>query len=117
MDSAKSVKRATAKTSIKSIRADPLTTLPILFTTLASDYDLNSISENIALRYTKIPFTALFAEARAQQQSIGQSDFDVQPGFIYGENPDYANQVTDLRFGFNTSPWRQVNWSAALPPL
>jgi hypothetical protein len=92
--------------------ADPLTTLPVLFTTLASDYDLNSISENIALRYTKIPFTALFAEARAQQQSIGQSDYDVQPGYVYSENPDYANQVTDLRFGFNTSPWRQVTWSA-----
>jgi hypothetical protein len=89
-----------------------LTTLPTLFTMFASDYDLNSISENIALRYTKIPFTALFAEARAQQQSIGQSDYDVQPGYVFSENPDYANQVTDVRFGFNTSPRQQVAWSA-----
>lgn len=92
--------------------ANPLVPLPILFTTLASDYDLNSISENIALRYTKIPFTALFAEARAQQQSIGQSDYDIQPGYVFSENPDYANQASDLRFGFNTSPWQQVTWSA-----
>src|SRR5262249_51638927 len=54
--------------------ANPLATLPVLFTTLASDYDLSSFSETISLRYTKIPFTALFADARAQQQSIGQSD-------------------------------------------
>jgi len=91
--------------------ADPLATLPILFTALASDYDLSSFSETLALRYTKIPFTALFAEARAQQQSIGQSDSDIQPGYVYAENPTYASQLTDLRFGFNTSPWRQITWS------
>jgi hypothetical protein len=91
---------------------DPLTTLPVLFSTLASDYDLSSFSETLALRYTKIPFTALFADVRAQQQSIGQSDSDIQPGYAYEENPTYANQATDLRFGFNTSPWRQVTWSA-----
>jgi mono/diheme cytochrome c family protein len=91
---------------------DPLTTLPVLFTQLASDYDQNAWSETLALRYTKIPFTALFAEARAQQQTIGQSDSDIQPGFVYAENPIYANQLTDFRFGFNTSPWRQVTWSA-----
>lgn len=95
--------------------ATPLATLPLLFTTLASDYDLSSFSETLALRYTKIPFTALFAEARAQQQSIGQSDSDVQTSQFLGtfaENPTYASQLTDLRFGFNTSPWRQVMWSA-----
>ncbi|HEX4644709.1 MAG TPA: c-type cytochrome domain-containing protein, partial [Verrucomicrobiae bacterium] len=42
--------------------------------TFSSDYDKSSVQENLALRYTKIPFTTLFAEARLEQQRIGQSD-------------------------------------------
>src|SRR5205823_693985 len=87
--------------------------LPVLFTTLASDYDQSSVMENVALRYTKIPFTVLFAEARLQQQSLGQYDADLQQGNVnFLENPSVSSQLTDLRFGFHTSPWRRVSLSA-----
>ena len=83
--------------------------------TLFSDHDENSISESYTLRYSRIPNTSLFAEARLQQQSIGQSDSDLQPGSPAGnylENVDYTRQLTDLRLGFNTSPWKNVSLSS-----
>jgi mono/diheme cytochrome c family protein len=41
---------------------------------LDGDYDTTTVEENAALRYTKIPFTVLFAEARLQQESRGISE-------------------------------------------
>jgi mono/diheme cytochrome c family protein len=80
--------------------------------TLSSQYDENTTSETLALRYSKIPFTALFAEARCQQQRIQQSDVDLQPSGNFEEDPTYTSQSEDARVGFNTSPWRMFSWSA-----
>jgi len=90
----------------------PIASLPTVFSTLVSDYDQRSVLENVALRYTRIPFTVLFAEARLQQQSIGQSDADFQSAGNFLENPAYSSQLIDLRAGFHTSPWRKVSFSA-----
>jgi len=90
----------------------PITALPIIFTSLASHYDESSVLEDVALRYTKVPFTVLFAEARLQQQSLGQYDADIQSTGNFLENPSLSSQLTDLRIGFNTSPWRRVAFSA-----
>lgn len=79
---------------------------------LFSDSDENTVSEMFALRYSKIPFTTLFAEARLQQQSIGRSDSDLQPSGSYLENIDSTRRTSDLRFGFNTSPWQGVTFSS-----
>ena len=79
---------------------------------LSSDHDQNTVSENLALRYSKIRFTVLFAEARWQQQSIGQTDSDLQPSGSYLDNVNATSQLTDLRFGFTTSPWKSVAFSA-----
>jgi len=79
---------------------------------LGSDYDESSVSENVALRYTKIPLTVLFADARLQQQSIGHSAYDLQPTGNYLENPSFSSQLYDLRAGFTTSPWQRVTLSA-----
>jgi len=81
-------------------------------TILSSDYDKNSVTETAALRYSKIPYTALFVDARLQQQSIGQSDYDVQTGSGTAQNTSFSSQLSDLRAGFNTSPWRNVALSA-----
>jgi len=81
---------------------------------LFADRDANTVSESLALRYTKIPYTTVFAEARLQQQSIGRTDSDIQPGSPSGSylrNIDYTRQLSDLRLGFNTSPWRGVSFS------
>jgi cytochrome c len=81
--------------------------------TLSSDYEQNTISETAGLRYAKIPFTALFADARLQQETIGQSDSDIQPAAVsFLENPSFSSRLSDLRAGFNTSPWQRVSLSA-----
>jgi hypothetical protein len=83
--------------------------------TFSSDYDKSSVQENLALRYTKIPFTTLFAEARLEQQRIGQFEQLADP--LNNPEPvllktEFSSQLTDFRAGFNTSPWQSVSLSA-----
>ena len=67
---------------------------------LAADYDENSVRENVALRYTKIPFSVVFAELRLQQETIGQSVSDLQVTGNYLDNPSFSSEMTDMRVGF-----------------
>ena len=90
----------------------PGSNLAISPATLASDYDENTVSETAGLRYTRIPFTTLFADARLKQETIGQSDSDVQPGASFVEHTSFTSYLTDYRAGFNTSPWQRVSLSA-----
>jgi len=87
-------------------------TLVIVPTTLRANYDENSAMENLALRYTKIPFTVLFAEARLKQETVGQADVDLQPSGNFLEKVDYSSRLTDFRAGFSTSPWRWMSLTA-----
>ena len=89
----------------------PITGAPVL-STLSSDYDEESVTEDISLRYSKVPFTAVFAEARLQQQSIGQTDDDFQPVNDFLQSTAFSSQLSDFRIGFDTSPWRMVNFEA-----
>jgi len=90
-----------------------------LFTSMSSDLNRTAIQESAGLRYTKIPFTVLFAEGRLEQESIGQFE---QQGSIggFGFNPDdlardtdATGYTTDLRAGFNSSPWRPVSFGSS----
>ena len=83
-----------------------------------SDLDQQKISENILLRFTKIPYTVLFAEARLDQDRIGQYEQDAplagvtaDPTITFLRNTDYSNDRSELRAGFDTSPWRWVSLS------
>ena len=79
---------------------------------LSANYDETSVSENIGLRYTKIPFTSLFADARLRQQNIDQSDSVIQTGGQnFSENPSFRSRSSDVRAGFNTSPWQRVSFT------
>lgn len=83
----------------------------------ASDYDETSLQENLELSYSKIPFTALFAEGHFEQQNIGQSDQfsaseDILNKAVFLQNTAFSSQSSDLRFGFNSSPWRNVDFNA-----
>src|SRR5262249_27321877 len=51
-------------------------------------------------------------DARLKQETIGQSTADLQPGTSYLDNPDFSSYMTDVRVGFNTSPWQSVSLSA-----
>ncbi|MDB6038654.1 MAG: Planctomycete cytochrome [Verrucomicrobiales bacterium] len=90
----------------------PGSNLAINPATLSSDYDQNSVSETAGLRYSKIPFTTLFADARLKQESIGQVDTDIQPDASFLENPSFSSQGSDFRTGFTTSPWQRVSFSS-----
>jgi hypothetical protein len=84
---------------------------------VASDYDETSLQENLSLRYAKIPFTDLFAEARMQQQNIWQYDQfsapqDILNKAVFLQHTAFSSQSSDLRFGFSTSPWRSVSFTA-----
>jgi mono/diheme cytochrome c family protein len=90
----------------------PGSNLAINPATLLSDYDDNSVTEMAGFRYNKIPFTSLFGDARLKQQTLGQYDYDIQPTTSFLENPSYSSDLSDVRAGFNTSPWRRASLSA-----
>jgi mono/diheme cytochrome c family protein len=79
---------------------------------LSSDYDESDVSETVGLRYSKIPFTSLFADGRFKQDRIGQSESDLQAPTSYLEKPADSSQLTDYRVGFSTSPWSIASLSA-----
>jgi hypothetical protein len=64
--------------------------------------------QNANVRFTKIPFTVLFADTRFEQESIGEFQHQNPSGALTRQT-DAANYHYDLRGGFNTSPWR---WSS-----
>jgi hypothetical protein len=81
-----------------------------------SDLDEQKVSENISLRLTPIPWTVLFAEARFDQDTIGQFEQDApnvgttaDPTITFLRNTAFTNEREEGRVGFNTSPW---SWAA-----
>jgi hypothetical protein len=87
--------------------------------TIQSDLDETKVSENISLRFTKIPWTVLFADARFDQDSIGQFESDqpdpgvmADPESTFRRDTDYSNDRREFRAGFDTSPWRWIALSA-----
>ncbi len=82
-----------------------------------SDLDKQKFSEVFSVRFTKIPFTVLFAEARLEQEQVGQ--FEQLNGdelFLSGDaflrDTDFTNDRREWRAGFNTSPWQRLSLSA-----
>lgn len=97
--------------------------LPSSFTlypaTVESSLNTEKASENIALRFTAIPWTVLFADARLDQESIGQYEQDLpdagvtpNPSTTFVRDTDYFNHREELRAGFSTSPWNWVSLNA-----
>jgi hypothetical protein len=89
--------------------------VPALFTlqpaTVQSDLDTTRTRENLGVRWSRLPFTVLFGEARLEQERISQFEEeagDVNTAFL--RDTDASNDRYDARVGFNTSPWRWVSW-------
>jgi mono/diheme cytochrome c family protein len=76
-----------------------------------SSYDQYTIEESVALRYTSIPFTALFAEARLRQQSIGEFEQEIAGPEPFLRNTKASNDLRDIRAGFNTSPLQPISFT------
>jgi hypothetical protein len=107
--------------SINLDQGDP--NLPASFfmypASVQSDLDTQKTSENISARFTAIPFTALFAEARLDQESIGQFERDAPEAgtppdrsTTFLRHTDYSNDRRQFRAGFSTSPWSWVSLNA-----
>jgi hypothetical protein len=75
-----------------------------------ANYDEFKASQNADLRFTKIPFTVLFAGARFDEGTIGE--FQQEGGGNLTNQTDVSSLRYNLRTGFNTSPWRWVSWEA-----
>jgi len=81
--------------------------------TFDRDLDKSAVEEKLAVRYTKIPFTALFAEARLQQEWLNESQEQDDALYIgllgFQRRTDTSGYLRDYRVGFTTSPW---SWSS-----
>ncbi len=91
-----------------------LSTTPFIVSSL---YDETFIQENLALRYSKIPFTGLYAEVRPEQDDINQYDQFAAPvnilnKAVFSQHTVSYNPSDDVRAGFDTSPWTAVSFSA-----
>lgn len=85
--------------------------LALGYETNLANLDQRTFSQELGIRFTKIPFTTLFAEARFQENDLGRyesTDGGLTPFLLYA---DEANHQEDLRAGFNTSPWRRLSLS------
>jgi hypothetical protein len=78
-----------------------------------SDWDRSIFNQNISVRFTKIPFTTLYAEGAFRQENSGQ--FEEEDGGLtpYLRQTDVKSLLTDFRAGFNTSPWRRLSLSGS----
>ena len=75
-----------------------------------ADDDEFKASQDADLRFTRIPFTVLFAGARFDEGSIGE--FQQESAGKLTNQTDATDIRYKLRAGFNTSPWRWVGWEA-----
>ena len=81
--------------------------------TLDSNLDKEKVSENFAMRFTKIPWTVLFGEARWGQEGIRQVEDQSGGGaHDFSRDTDAANDRQEYRVGFHASPWRPVSFTA-----
>ncbi len=74
-----------------------------------SDYDEFKASQNANLRFTKIPYTVLFADGRFEEGSIDESQLEGDAQLT--NQTDVTSERYDLRAGFNTSPWCWMAWN------
>jgi hypothetical protein len=79
----------------------------------SSNSELFKASQNASLRYTKIPFTVLFADGRFDQESVNQFQ-EQTPGDPQETKTrtDATNYRYDFSTGFSTSPWRWCSLNA-----
>jgi hypothetical protein len=76
-----------------------------------SDLDRSVFGQDVGLRFTKIPFTTVFADARWQQDQSGLSAQEIGGLSPFLLDTDTKTALQDYRAGFNTSPWRRVSLS------
>lgn len=79
--------------------------------TVDANQDRTTASENLNIRYTRLPHTVLFADGRLQQESVGQSAEAVNgTADTFQQRTDAINYLYDTRVGFTFSPRPWIEW-------
>jgi hypothetical protein len=79
-----------------------------------SNLEKTRLDENVSLRFTRIPYTVLFAEARLGQESLAQFErLTGSPTDDFTRDTDADSEVRDFKAGFNVSPWERVSLHAS----
>ncbi len=78
---------------------------------VSANLDRTTASENLDIRYTRLPHTVLFAEERLQWESVGQYE-DATNGTVDSlqAQTDAMNYLYDARVGFTSSPRTWIEW-------
>jgi len=76
--------------------------------------DRTAVEEVAVLRYTKIPFTVLYAEARLAQEwyDLYEGGYDDSLSEFMRDSDSTVNHQT-YRAGFSVSPWQPVSFDAS----
>jgi len=71
-----------------------------------ADLDKAAIAEHISLRFTGLPFTTLYTEAKLQQECIGHhEDYEEDIGDQrFQRNTDVESGLREFQIGFDSSP-------------
>ena len=78
-----------------------------------ANLDRTVSSENLDLRFNRLPRTVLFAEGRMRQESVGQSADQNTGGvspYDFQQQTDAMNYFYDIRVGFTSSPRPWIEW-------
>ncbi|MFZ0828730.1 MAG: c-type cytochrome domain-containing protein [Verrucomicrobiia bacterium] len=76
-----------------------------------ANQDRTVSSENLDIRYNRLPQTVLFAEGRMRQMSVDQSaDQTISGVSPFQQQTDSMNYFYDARVGFTTSPRSWLEW-------
>ena len=79
---------------------------------LDSNLDRAAFEEHAGARYTAIPYTVLFVEGRAVQESIDQTEERIGEGAAFLRDTDTTGETVEGRVGFTISPWAPVSLTA-----
>jgi mono/diheme cytochrome c family protein len=78
-----------------------------------ANLDRTVSSENLDIRFNRVPRTVFFAEGRLSQENIGQSADQNTAGvspYDFQQKTDAMNNFYDGRAGFTSSPWPWLEW-------
>lgn len=80
-----------------------------------SQRDKAILQETLGMRYTRIPFTVFFADARFRQEWIDhfERDEDSLENLDFLRDTDAELDLKDVRTGFTLSPWKRVSLDAS----
>jgi mono/diheme cytochrome c family protein len=89
---------------------NPATFLLIQPATLHANLDKHTLRESAELRFTGLPFTLIFAEARLEQEALGNFEDQIGSGLNFARDTDSSSGMQDWRVGFYSSPLRSVSF-------